>query len=50
MLIATTIDNTKHQKKIISALYMDVKEAFDNVDLKRLINMLIEKDLPLPLQ
>lgn len=50
MLVSTTIDNARHKNKTVSSLCMDVKGAFDNLYLQRLLYTLIDKDLPLPLR
>lgn len=50
MVIATTVENKKQKNQTVSALCMDVKIAFDNIYLELLINSLIDKDLPLPVQ
>lgn len=50
LMIASTADEAKLKKLVTSTLCMDVKGAFDNVYLKRLLNTLIQKDFPCPAQ
>src|SRR6266536_961041 len=46
MILIHNIQVTKQDKKVISALFINVKEAFDYVSANQLIKIYIELDLP----